>query len=162
MPEREPRITDASAIPRYLSDSIVRKVFPRVFLSRRAGTVAMDDSAVHPSVLSGEQQWVVDRPALLDRIMNASWRQMRTRQHIQQEYTGTPAVLAVDAALPGGIRQISIISSSGSEAFDTKAAAFIRSLPFAHEAFVSEPGEMRSPALYRAIIAVTTEAKPAK
>jgi hypothetical protein len=162
MLEREPRITDAGSLSRYFSDSITRKEFPGIYLARRAGTVSIDDTTVQTPALSGAQQWHIDRPEALDRIMKASWRQMRSRTASQQELSAAPVVLAIDAMLPGGIRQVSVLSSSGSDVFDAQAAAFIRSLPFAHEMFISEPGNKGSPALYRTIIAVTIEAEPAK
>jgi hypothetical protein len=162
MTEREPRITSSAVLSRLFSGSNSRKEFPKVILTRRTGIVSIDDAAPQTPVMSGVQRWHVDKPEALDRIMKASWHQMRSRPAAQQEQADAPAVLAVDAALPGGIRQISVISSSGSEVFDAQAAAFIRSLPFAHESFVSEPGDTRRPVLYRAIIAVTSEAEPAK
>jgi hypothetical protein len=162
MNEREPRISSTAALSRFFSASSFRKEFPAVFLSRRAGTVSIEDTASQSPPMTGVQRWRVDKPAALDRIMKSSWHQMRTRPASQKTHSDSPAVLAVDAAIPGGIRQISVLSSSGSDLFDAEAAAFIRSLPFAHDSFVSEPGDSRRPALYRAIIAVTIEAEPGK
>lgn len=157
LPEQEPRLSDESVLTRYFLSGISRTEIPLLLLTRRTGTEPDEDADVRAPRVAAKKQWLIDSPQALDRIMNNNWRQVLNREALTRELPDKPAVLAVDAAIPGGICQVAVISSSGSETFDAEAVAFIRTLPVNHELFITGPGETRTPEIYRALIAITVE-----
>jgi hypothetical protein len=157
LPEQEPRVSDRSALTRYFLSGVARTEIPLLLLTRRTGTGPDKEAEVRAPRTAAKKQWRVDNPKALDRIMNKNWRQMLNRETGIRRLPDKPVVLVVDAAVPSGIRQVTVIASSGSDAFDAEAVAFIRSLPFNHGQFITVPEEERQSELYRAFIGITVE-----
>jgi hypothetical protein len=154
---QEPHLSDSPVLTRYFLSGIARTEIPLLLLTRRTGAEPDDDAAVRTPRADAQKQWVVDNPDVLDRIMDKNWRQMLTRNVSTRELPDKPVILAVDAVVPGGIRQVTVIASSGSEAYDAEAVALIRSLPLKHALFITVPQEKQPLEIYRVFIGITVE-----
>lgn len=140
----------------YMFGGLLHREMPLVYLSRRGGEPVYEESGPASSAHSPDMQWSISNLAELEKIVREDWRtSLEPVPAVAGEIPGRPVIVALSIDVPGGIRQITVLESSGSDEFDAAACGMLRTLPYTMTEFSTQPGRFRPPRPGIVILAVS-------